>query len=217
MQGLLLTPNSVKFDFNCSQFQYTQQGTRLALHGLLGVPKGTKCSKDSSSSSGSTDNSGSSGSSSSGGSGFGSGTEDSITCDGVQMTSGSVGAQLMWVNKVTDMQGQDYPVVCSDPVLYSRGSDNSGGSTTGNNNGTTGNNSTGVPTNGTNTGPLITNMDPTLDYYDLYWVIDTDQQVKTFTWDPKLGVAYYSSATRLHALSLGALLLLVAIALGLQS
>jgi hypothetical protein len=123
----------------------------------------------------------------------------------------------MWVNKVTDMQGQDYPVVCSDPVLYSRGSDNSGGSTTGNNNGTTGNNSTGVPTNGTNTGPLITNMDPTLDYYDLYWVIDTDQQVKTFTWDPKLGVAYYSSATRLHALSLGALLLLVAIALGLQS
>jgi hypothetical protein len=200
MQGLLLTPNSMKFDFNCSQFQYTQQGTRLALHGLLGVPKGTKCSKDSSSS-GSTDNSGSSG--------FGSGTEDSITCDGVQMTSGSVGAQLMWVNKVTDMQGQDYPVVCSDPVLYT--------SPTGGMNGTIGNNSTGVPTNGTNTGPLITNMDPTLDYYDLYWVIDTDQQVKTFTWDPKLGVAYYSSATRLHALSLGALLLLVAIALGLQS
>jgi hypothetical protein len=209
VQGLLLTPNSMKFDFNCSSFQHRQSGTRLAIHGVLGVPKGTNCSKDSTNSSSNSSSSNDQSSSTL--------QEESITCDGTRMSTGTVGVQLMWVNKVIDRQGKDYKLTASDPMPYTPIAGGVNDSSSGNVNGTSGHVNGTSSGNGTTTGPLITNMDPNMDYYDIYWVVDSDQIPAAFTWDPSFGVAYYSSATRLHALSLSALLLLLLFALGLQS
>jgi hypothetical protein len=134
----------------------------------------------------------------------------------------------MWVNKVIDRQGKGYKLIASDPMPYtpsaggvndssSGGDVNTTAGGSGNVNGTSGNVNGTSSGNGTTTGPLISNMDPDMDYYDIYWVVDSDQIPAAFTWDPSFGVAYYSGATRLHALSLSALLLLLLFALGLQS